>query len=308
MKRSFIFLLVCLLPLGVSAQVIYDGMPGDSTLIRFTHDSIPNFIPDTSAAPLWQIGRTHKPFFTTDTAGVVSMMTDTLNHYPINANNWFVIKVPYYHNVIVDFWHRYQTNLAHAGGIVDFSIDAGLTWQNIKGPCNIDSFGGTGVGTAGFYSFSDTLVNGEPAFTGTQSTAQYSRIQFKDPEPIAKTTSGCYFSTSTFFIRFRFESDTMADTLAGWIIDSVKIENDIYWMAVNDINQHGQLHISPNPSSTGIFTFPELRNEELYNSIGQKISSTPNKHSIDLSHYVNGMYFYTVTNGTEHYSGRLLKE
>src|ERR1700745_1168639 len=124
---SFLFA-VLFFSVATNAQVI-DGYPMDSATIAFTNDSIPIVIPDTASLPLWQIGRTYKSFFTTDSAGAIAMMTDTLNPYPVNANNWFVIKIPnWWGNTIFDFWHKYQTDSSHDGGIVEFSIDAGTTW------------------------------------------------------------------------------------------------------------------------------------------------------------------------------------
>ncbi len=56
------------------------------------------------------------------------------------------------------------------------------------------------------------------------------------------------------YIRFRFVSDTTADTLAGWEIDSVKIEHDRYEGGVRSIEQQ-KLAVYPNPSISGIFNF-----------------------------------------------------
>ena len=270
---------ILILPFVTDAQVI-DGLPYDSSVIRFTIDSTPNFIADTSSTPLWQTGRTHKSFFTTDTEAI-AIMTDTVHPYHINANDWFVIKVPRGFNTIVDFWHKYQTDTGHDGGMVEFSLDAGTTWQNVKGPCNADSsFSGlSSMLTSNFYSFIDTLTTGEPSFSGTSGTLQYSRFQFFDAFP-ERTTSGisCSWPVDTFYVRFRFVSDSLADSLAGWEIDSIKIENDNYGSGrVTKINKPHTLSTYPNPSYDDQFTFPTIENEqnytiEVYNAMGQKIS------------------------------------
>jgi len=245
-------------------------------------------------------------------------MTDTMHAYPIHANNWFTIKVHHGFNTIIDFWHKYQTDSSHAGGIVEFSQDHGHTWQNIKGSCNTDSFssGIGGVRTTNFYTFNDTLLNGEPAFTGINNVIQYSRFQFFDGFPVGpkRTSGGCTFSVDTFYIRFRFISDTATDTMAGWIIDSIKTENDDYGTgAVAEISKQNTLNVFPNPSYDGTFIFPKLENErqyniEVYNTMGERILKMLYTQSLELGNYPKGMYFYKVTDGNEYYSGQLLNE
>ena len=314
-KLIFCFLVIFIFsPATANAQII-DGYQMDSMAIRFNGGSNPNLVPDTSANPLWQVGLTHKLFFATDTFGTVAMMTDTLHHYPINSNNSFVLIFPPTLNMIVDIWHRYETDSTHAGGIVEFSTDHGSTWQNLKGGCNVDSLGSfvSGTRTSNFYSFADTLFNGEPAFKGTSSGSRYSRFQLFSGYPVKSLTASCSFYDSV-FVRFRFVSDTTADTLAGWMIDSVKMERDEYPGGIVALtNQKNILNIFPNPSPSGQFSFPDLSSEsgfytEIYNMLGSRLYVAPYMHEINLSHCPDGIYFYRVSNGNEYYFGKLLKE
>lgn len=316
MNKNLLFVFGLFSCLTSQAQVI-DGAPLDSTIIRFTTGSIPNFIPDTAATPLWQIGHSHKLFFG-DSTGVTRIMTDTLRPYPVNANNWFTIKVLRGFNQIIDFWHRYQTDSTRDGGTVEFSIDHGVIWQNMKGPCNSDSiFSDPGIFTTNFYTFNDTLASGTQAFTGTKSSTQYSRFQFFVGFPIGPLSggsSGCDFrSADTIYVRFRFISDSVPDTMAGWIIDSIKIEQDDYGSGIVNINNQKSLNVYPNPSYDGSFTFPALVNEqnykiEVYDAMGEKILKIPYTQSLELNHCPPGLYFYRVTGATGYYSGRLLIE
>jgi len=317
MKKIILLVLSIILlpPFTSSAQVqVLDGKPMDSTIIRFTSDTISNYFPDTAAVPLWQIGHSHKSFFGIDTIGETTIMTDTLHHYRVKANNWFVIKFPRSLNTIVDFWHKYQTDSSHAGGIVEFSLDHQVSWMNVMGICNRDTnFAGHGVITTSFYGFTDTLRTGEPSFSGKHDSLRYSRFQLFDGFP-ERTTGGTYcdFAVDTYFVRFRFVSDTTADTLAGWEIDSVKIEYDNYGSGgVMQVNKRQSLNIYPNPSNNGTFYFPSLNNEqnfsiEVYNTIGGRILRMPYKQSLDIGNYAKGLYFYKVSDGMEYYSGRLL--
>lgn len=297
-----------------TAQVV-DGFYVDHIIpINFSNDSTSGFTPDTSATPLWQFGNTYKPFFATDSVPVKGMMTDTVNPYPVNANNYFILNVNNGEfNPIVNFWHRFQTTSQHDGGAVEFSIDGGLTWQNVKGACNTDGTGSFGVLTTNFYSANDTLITGEPSFNGIGDTTVYSRFQFLWGYPIRATDgSGCSFdAVDNIYVRFRFISDSVADSLAGWVIDSVQIEYDYYGSSVAKVKKQQTLNVCPNPSHEGIYTFPALDNEQLYNveiydAMGSKLLTQPYTHLLNLNQYARGMYFYRVTDGTEYYSGRLL--
>jgi hypothetical protein len=310
------FLLLCGIFSSYGQSTVHDGFPGDSTTVNFNGGTVPGYVADTSTPPLWQIGRTHKSFFTSDSAGIVAIMTDTLNMYPVNANKSFTIKVQNSMNLIIDFWHRYQTTSGHDGGIVEFSKDHGVTWENVKGECNTDSpYFGLGVVTTNFYAAADTLVAaGQPGFSGIQSAERYSRFQFESPIPIRTTSgAGCTVWTSdSVFIRFRFVSDSISDSLAGWIIDSIQVERDL-WEGIVEVVKQEALRIAPNPSLDGHFTFPALVDADeytlsIYNAIGQRVLSLPYKQSLDLSHYANGLYFYSATNGSVTYRGRLLHE
>lgn len=312
---SFILTFLCFLSTA-NAQFIYDGASSDSVIIRFNADSVIGYEPDTAINPLWQIGGTFKPSFTSDTLGAVAIMTDTIAPYPINANNFFIIKIRYRINTIVDFWHKYRTDSVADGGIVEFSLDRGINWQNIKGECNSDSnwIVGRSTLTAGFYSFNDTLPNGTPCFKGNSGGLVYSRFQFFYALPVRlSAASECeYRYGDTIMVRFRFVSDSVADSLSGWMIDSIKVEHDIYSGFVHSTHLPAALHIYPNPSEDGTFHFPYLEDEErytltVYNITGEQISKLPYQQKFSLSSEPAGMYYYVVSDGNHSFAGKLMK-
>lgn len=311
MKKNILNFLIVLLPFELTAQ-IYEGTPPvDSTTIAFAiSDSTPNnIIPDTSAIPLWQIGNTTKSFFLSGSSSHHATMTDTVGSYPINSNNWFTLKlmtVP--PNPIFSFWHRYQTSAGHDGGIVEFSFDTGLTWMNvIECPQILNE---------NFYSHTDTLISGESAFSGVSAGEQYSRFQFLDCWIVGPMPTGCSFAYyfGPVFIRFRFKSDSIPDSLAGWMIDSIKIVNPgCIPGSVKNVVKTEHLNVYPNPSFDGLFVFPDLPNEkdyriEVYNAIGKKVLENSYSHSADLATSPKGLYFYRVTSESQYYSGKLLLE
>ncbi len=115
-----------------------------------------------------------------------------------------------------------------------------------------------------------------------------------------------------FIFRFRFVSDSIPELFAGWMIDSIKVVERNFGGLVKNIKKHS-LTVSPNPSYSGSFIFPILENEELYkieiyNLLGEQVISMPYGHSIDLSRYAKGMYYYKVSNGIDYYAGKLVYE
>jgi hypothetical protein len=323
MKKLIFLCFPTLFCINGIAQHVYDGFPKDSSSFTFepadslTHTgSIGTDMIDTSGTHLWMIGKTHKTYFTAGGIDTTfAIMTDTVNHYPVNANDWFVLKTHLHLNLIIDFSHKYQTLPHKSGGIVEFSIDTGKTWQNVLGDCNVDSSLAPGILTSNFYKKSDTLPDGQQAFMGVAPSMQYSRLQFFTAIPARLTGgSGCDFGGSNIgkplYVRFRFESDTFASPFDGWLIDNIKIESDEYGGFVPTVG-YNTLNIHPNPSSDGVFIFPELNDEkaaeiEILNVLGESLFKGPYNHRLDLSGYKTGLYLYRVKSGTEYYSGRLI--
>jgi len=330
MKKSLFTLvfLTCVLNIGniAQAQIYYGSPPAEITVFTFVApDSLhrnfnfwfsanPVYIDtshsDTTNTYLWEIGNTHKAYFA-DTGTATGIMTDTLNTYPVNVNSWFVLKYFPVTNEIISFRHKYQTTAHHDGGMVEFSVDSGHTWQNVIGNCNGIV---PGINFANFYALTDTLLSGEPAFNGADTGWTTSKIQFFWGNA-AKPNGGPACAIDPFSniqLRFRFKSDSIPDTLAGWIIGDIGIEQDLY-LGIPKINKLLALDIYPNPSLDAVFNFPALDEEktysiELINALGRRVLQMPYQRQINLSQFSKGLYFYRVTNGTQYYSGKLVVE
>ena len=151
---------------------------------------------DSNNTYLWQIGNTSKLFFA-DSGSVRGIMTDTISHYPINANSWFVLRSFPVSNEIISFRHKYQTQAGRDGGIVEFSIDSGQSWYDVLCNSNPDSMGDIfSVFTDNFYGTNDTLSSGERAFSGMSSGWIESKIQFHISVPQVKKLTGGNMSCS----------------------------------------------------------------------------------------------------------------
>jgi hypothetical protein len=316
MKQTLLFSIFSLtLSASLMAQPkVYDGNPDDSTVFslelndNLNHWNDGAFI-DTQNTQLWDIGTTTKTFFSSGMGNTRAIMTDSVNTYPINANDWFVLKLRNTFNTIITFNHKYETTAGHDGGIVEFSKNKGQDWENVMGDCYAGPNIGVGILTDNFYDTTDTLKSGEMSFSGTSNGWQTSRIQFFIGYPI-KTTGGGHdcVSMDTIYVRFRFVSDDTLESKDGWIIDNLKIENDDYGGYVNDVNNTA-VKVYPNPSN-GIIHFPAIKNEDKYrieisNMMGQVILNTSYRQYIDLSKQPRGMYIYKISDGESVYTGKL---
>ena len=92
---------------------------------------------DTTNGNIWQIGTPQKTFFGNSYSVPYSIMTDTLNSYPINTfstftfeyndtNFWYTIP-----DASIGFWHKYEMDSLKDGGYVEISLDSGMTWTNV---------------------------------------------------------------------------------------------------------------------------------------------------------------------------------
>lgn len=313
---SALLLVTGMLPSQSAAQPlgrVYDGIPMDSAVISFS-DTAAAIMPttfsvtlDTSHTTLWRMGTTSKSFFNQGISGRPGIMTDTMAPYPLNANEWFSLKLTipqgYLNNPIIGFTHKYQTAARQDGGVVEYSFDS-LNWNNVVGGCYVNTV------TDSFYKDADTLRNGSAAFSGTGGW-KTSRFQFFQGIPI-KTTARCSIQFPV-WVRFRFVSDTTTDSLAGWIIRSIKIERDHYSGDVADARRLPHLNVYPNPSANGIFNWPALEGAEDYtlrltNALGQLSYQSPYMRKTDLSMLPAGLYYYRVDDGVQTFAGTLRKE
>lgn len=305
---------------------VYDGLAGDSVVFKFEPgDSLRqgryNQSIDTTGCTLWQIGSTVKPGFSSPNGAVRGIMTDTLNDYRANGDDYFVLKglSKGSLNPILTFEHRYETRPGHAGGCVELSNDSGATWKSIFQLCNDTNTNNNpnfyqSIITDSFYTRHDTLLNGIPAFSGNSNGYIRSRLQLFWGFPIKTLQAPCNFLRMNIWVRFRFISDFTADTLAGWNIRRIVLENDQY-IGVEDVPYAAsKLFFSPNPSATGIFYLNDsfsLTNEQRYevrNALGTVVFSGKPERSFDLSHLPKGLYWIRLWGKEGNAVGKVLWE
>jgi len=310
-----VFLLMMSLPFLVQAQqpIIYPGgfVPGNTTFTLKASDSLTHSVAgysikiDTTSSGVWQIGNSLKPVFSNDTTPSRGIMTDTLHPYPHNANDYFVLKIGSAYNCIVDIWHRYETHSQHAGGIVEFSTDGGSSWLNVLS-CPM-------IGLQNYYAATDTLLSGQPSFTGTSSGQQLSRVQFLNCMAIRTTSTICFPNYSYMggiYLRFRFLSDSTVDSLSGWKIDSIEVEYPGCGEGVRNVQDQPDIAVFPNPASTTLTILAgsglspagnKISQVAISNLLGQTVF-TRNYNSdeveVDVADLPTGLYMLKI-NGAE---------
>lgn len=311
----FLFLLYCN---SVYAQnhPVMDGMPADSVTISFeANDSIRNnayaFMLDTASCKLWQIGTTSKPYFAAGHTSSNAIMTDTLHPYDTNRNESFTLILGGKHyNRIIGFTHKYETDSGRDACIVEFSTDTGKSWMNVVGACNYEV--PFGMRVENFYTKTDTLADGQPAFYGSSNGWRYSRMQLFNHISVKTTGTVMCVGQMDVMYRFRFVSDSIPDNKAGWIIDDIKLEYDHYGSGISIVD-NSSLPIYPVPVTDGIIHFPQLERGDKYRIVitdiaGRVMMNVPYTTEVNISGYPQGMYYYKVSNGEEVYTGKIPKQ
>jgi hypothetical protein len=238
---------------------------------------------------IWQIGRSHKPFFPDNLSNLDVIITDTIHPYPVNNHSVFIIKDnitmgDMYGVRIFQGNYNVQTDSLHDYGKIDFSPDNGKTWYDV---------------------INDTLKNpnfiwysSRPILTGNSHGWKSFDLNLAD--------IGSVFNVKredTILFRFTFISDSIPDTLGGIMFRSlcffsfVEGVSEIHFKPIKS-------YIYPNPTNN-IFTieFANPKSEKFQLSI-YDIHSKPimikddisgNKVIIDAAQYKPNIYIYKLT-------------
>jgi cell division septation protein DedD len=122
----------------------------------------------------------------------------------------------------LSFWHRYYTEEGYDGGVLEVSVDGGLTWRDVTVGGSFVSGGYTGTIDTGFGS----AIAGRPAWTGGSPTARL------DPMTRVEVTLGGFVPAGKQSVnaqlRWRYAGDqAAAGATPGdeWWIDDVTFAN-----------------------------------------------------------------------------------
>jgi hypothetical protein len=228
-----------------------------------------------------------------DSAATVpnAILTDTANYYPINNASSFQYTIVPWTNwgiLAIQWKQKLDMDDGFDGGVIEFSVDSGNTWQNAFNNPNVYNFYGYDTSNV------DTIQNGSMAFTGTDST-------WKD-------IWLCYDMTwlnwnDSIMVRHTFLSDSTDNNKEGWLIDNMLAHITIIH-TVNEIKQEEYMAITPNPTSGRVNITTKKIDEphiiekiELVNIEGRVVQQwgvSPTKFYVDIGNHPNGIYFLNV--------------
>lgn len=266
------------LPYPMATMVQFET-PGDSTYI----------LRDTTAVPqqLWQIGNPQKTVFTAPISGYGSLVTDTVNTYPVGAHAAITVKVINYEpcwGTTIQFAHRMNTTTGQDGGTIAISHDNGISWYTI--------FNDPYLQPPALYTTADTVAAlGEPGFSGNINDVF--ALWF---DPIYQMFTG----NDTFLIRLTFASDSTAEALDGWMLDELNVS--AICEGVHEYNLPLPLDFGPNPTNGKIFLrspVAEKFDVEVHDSFGRLVFREAATASPDLSALPDGCYFLQARNGEQ---------
>ena len=246
----------------------------------------------------WVIGNTNKPFFMQASSLPNAIMTDSLNPYSNSNLSYFDVSFsawdgsgfPY--NMYIQFDHKYETDSMIDGGYITVSHDSGQTWQNVLYDSTCIGCFNTpyNINIDNLYSYGDTLLNGEPGFSGTSSW-QTTTIQWIWLLPVKQTPS------DSLIIRFNFISDSIQTNKDGWMIDNF-IVGDIYQgSSVDELHNNLKVNIYPNITSD-FFRYKteegSIDNLVITNLLGESVLIKNNLKElgqVNISNLPSGNYF-----------------
>lgn len=132
-------------------------------------------------------------------------------------------------NTWLSFWHYYITEEEKDGGVVEFSIDNGVSWRSPAPE----------IGVRKKINSSENPLDGRYSFTGNSSGWQ--KVEFD---------ISSYDGSPTFLMMFRFATNGQVSDW-GWYIDDIEIISTIY--------SDGQVELAPRPIQMGN---PPINNEQ----------------------------------------------
>ncbi len=341
MKKLILFLFV-LVAGDVKGQTIYECniLPPNFWCNYYSFLDTLDFIEDSSliiidtanACNTWQLGHSYKPVFDSATSPL-GLVTDTLYPYSSNSKCSFILKQPingYPQTSILFFEHKYESDSLLDGGYIEYSCDYGQNWKLING----DLWQG-GVGIYNYYNYlglPGSLSNGTmsnlhdtvPAFTGTNVNWEWSGFQiiweFGVMMPVETRSGGgfnCSFPPDTLYYRFTFESDSIDNSKAGWMIRNIVTGGSDYISSVPEFSSQ-PLKLFPNPATQNISIELPLNSGKLSSILisdiaGNVVASplTPlqgERGTVDVSHLAPGIYFVLAETDKFVFRQKLVKQ
>ena len=287
---------------------------------------------DTSnSCSQWQLGHSYKTVFDSSLSPL-GLVTDTLFAYSVGIKCSFIVK----HQVdglflpsLLFFEHKYETDSLLDGGYIEYSCDKGQNWRLVdesnispdSPPMEINYHNYLGLPDSYWQQTMPTIHDTVPSFTGKNGDWEWTGIQMVWVTPAMRPDENrwqeCWNSTDTLYYRFTFESDSIDNSKAGWMIRKIVIGwNDIG----GSISEYSSqpLKIFPNPAAEKIsIELPpnsgKLSNILISDIAGNVVASplTPlqgERGTLDVSTLSPGIYFVLAETDKFVFRQKLIKQ
>jgi hypothetical protein len=291
-KLYFTFAFLLIYVFHSSAQYYRQYFDGADT--SFYNSILVGIVP--SSSNIWQIGKPQKTIFNGAATIPNVIVTDTKKVYPKNNTSRFIAKVQikYTHGIFALQWkQKLDMNHDHDGGIIEYSIDNGLTWVNVFNNPYVQNF-------YGFQNSNrDTLQGGVYAFSGTDTVWKDIWLCF------SRSWLTKFTDNDTALFRFSFISDGVGTkNKEGWMIDNMMGHPTmIHTLRAGEV-QEDYLNVYPNPANSilhvevqELMEFHIIEKMELIDPMGRVVEEwqhIPTKFWFDTSNYQNGLYFLKI--------------
>lgn len=249
---------------------------------------------DTSSQNVWQVGKPQKTIFNSAATQPNVIVTDTVNYYPANNTSRFYfrfIEPLFSPGILALQWtQKLDMEKKQDGGIIEYSLDKGNSWQNVFNNPYVYNFYGFNSVNA------DTLYSGEYAFSGTDTSWANIWLCFD---------MSFLMNYDTVDFRYTLKSDSVNNNKEGWMIDNMWVSITFIHTAKGGQEPQEYLKIYPNVTDGIVHIEAEKMNEyhiiesiELINSEGkvvQRFGKAPTKFFVDIGNNLPGTYFLKVT-------------
>jgi len=276
--------------------------------LNIAEDSASILIDTANACTTWDKGHSYKTVFDS-ASSPYGLVTDTLFPYPTDVKCSFIVKQHmdwFLFPTLLFFEHKFDNDSLFDGGYIEYSCDHGLNWRYLTRPdwqqnqpplmINFDNYAGL---PESYYNINmPALHDTIPAFTGTNSDWQWSRLQFIWALPVKRPDESrwqeCY-NTDTLFYRFTFESDDIDNARGGWMIRKIVVGWNDIGGSVPEFSAL-PLKIFPNPATENIsLELPpnsgHLSSMVISDIAGNIVLRTTEAREIDVTTLSPGIYF-----------------
>lgn len=179
---------------------------------------------------IWQIGVPDKPFFNNAYSLTHAIITDTLNPYPVNDTSSFTLRhirpgeLGGNESLQLNFWFRFNSDSLSDFGMIEASIDNGITWVNLLTEDTTYNF---------------AWIDPKPVLTGNSNGWQHFSLELN------MLTYELGYS-DTLLYRFTFISDGVQTNKDGWMLDDFQLAD--WWEGIDDQRNNKAISIYPNPT------------------------------------------------------------